>query len=66
MLSVTIDAGHLEVAGIVVSGQYCLMATSEESGPDVCDVCGSTDLWWRNCKLLCKQCRSIVKSCADL
>jgi hypothetical protein len=33
---------------------------------EVCDVCGSTDLWWRNCKLLCRRCRSIVKSCADL
>jgi hypothetical protein len=31
-----------------------------------CDWCGSTDLWWRNCKLLCKNCSAIVKSCADL
>jgi len=31
-----------------------------------CDWCGSTDLWWRNCKLLCRRCQSIVKSCADL
>jgi hypothetical protein len=36
--------------------------TSEES----CDLCGSTDLWWRNCKLLCRSCQGIVKSCADL
>jgi hypothetical protein len=36
--------------------------------PDVesCDWCGSTDLWWRNCKLLCRSCSAIVKSCADL
>jgi hypothetical protein len=36
--------------------------------PDVetCDWCGSTDLWWRNCKLLCRGCSAIVKSCADL
>jgi len=33
---------------------------------DLCDVCGSNELWWRNCKLLCKRCRAIVKSCADL
>jgi hypothetical protein len=32
----------------------------------VCDVCGSTDVWWRNCKLLCRRCQSIVKSCGDL
>jgi hypothetical protein len=31
-----------------------------------CDVCGSTDVWWRNCKLLCRNCGAIVKSCADL
>ena len=31
-----------------------------------CDWCGSTDLWWRNCKLLCRGCNAIVKSCADL
>ena len=31
-----------------------------------CDLCGSPDLWWRNCKLVCRNCRSIVKSCADL
>jgi len=33
---------------------------------DVCDVCGSATLEWRKCKLVCLQCRSIVKSCADL
>ena len=31
-----------------------------------CDVCGSTNVWWRNCKLLCRNCGAIVKSCADL
>ena len=31
-----------------------------------CDWCGSTDLWWRNCKLHCRTCSAIVKSCADL
>jgi hypothetical protein len=33
---------------------------------ETCDWCGSTDLWWRNCKLLCRSCNAIVKSCADL
>ncbi len=33
---------------------------------ETCDLCGSTDLWWRNCKLLCRNCNAIVKSCADL
>ena len=33
---------------------------------EMCDMCGSTDTWWRNCKLLCRACGGIVKSCADL
>ena len=33
---------------------------------DECERCGATDLYWRNCKLICKNCRAIVKSCADL
>jgi hypothetical protein len=33
---------------------------------DSCDWCGSTDLWWRNCKLLCRSCNAIVKGCPDL
>jgi hypothetical protein len=44
------------------------MAETKPAEPtdDVCDWCGSTDLWWRNCKLICKSCHAIVKSCADL
>jgi hypothetical protein len=37
-----------------------------EAPTEQCDWCGSTDLWWRNCKLLCRNCSAIVKSCADL
>ena len=33
---------------------------------DECERCGSTELWWRNCKLICRNCHTIVKSCADL
>jgi hypothetical protein len=33
---------------------------------EACDLCGSTDTWWRNCKLLCRGCGAIAKSCADL
>jgi hypothetical protein len=38
-------------------------------GPDddaVCDVCGSDRINWRNCKLICLNCGTILKSCADL
>jgi hypothetical protein len=42
----------------------------DESPPpepeDICEVCGSTDVVWRQCKLLCRNCGTIVKSCADL
>ena len=41
-------------------------APSGEPAAEQCDWCGSTDLWWRNCKLLCRNCSAIVKSCADL
>jgi hypothetical protein len=34
--------------------------------PDECDVCGSGDLVERRCKVICRNCHSIVKSCADL
>jgi hypothetical protein len=37
-----------------------------DAADESCDVCGSTDLWWRNCKLLCRNCQAIVKSCSDL
>jgi len=31
-----------------------------------CDHCASPDLHWVKCKLICRNCRQIVKSCADL
>jgi hypothetical protein len=31
-----------------------------------CDHCGSTAVKWVKCKLICQNCRQIVKSCADL
>lgn len=39
---------------------------SATADAESCDYCGSADLWWRNCKLLCRACHQIVKSCADL
>ncbi|HEX8723950.1 MAG TPA: hypothetical protein VF737_01015 [Gemmatimonadaceae bacterium] len=37
-----------------------------DSLPEACDHCGSTALEWVKCKLICRQCRQINKSCADL
>ena len=41
-------------------------ALAAELANEVCDACGSADTWWRSCKLLCRGCGGIVKSCADL
>ncbi len=37
-----------------------------EPPAETCDYCGSTDLEWRKCKLICRNCKQINKSCADL
>jgi hypothetical protein len=34
--------------------------------PQTCDICGSPKIVWRNCKLLCENCGTMLKSCADL
>lgn len=31
-----------------------------------CDICGSTDLMEIRCKIICRNCRTILQSCADL
>lgn len=32
----------------------------------VCDVCGSPDIVEIKCKVICRNCGTILKSCADL
>lgn len=34
--------------------------------PPACDHCGSPAVHWVKCKLVCRDCRQIVRSCADL
>jgi len=44
-------------------------ATATDNKPQItCDHCGSPEsaLKWVKCKLICQNCRQIVKSCADL
>jgi hypothetical protein len=49
-------------------------AGTDDDGPppdgpaagETCDHCGATALVWRKCKLVCTNCRQIIKSCADL
>jgi hypothetical protein len=31
-----------------------------------CDICGSADLAEIKCKVICRNCRTILQSCADL
>lgn len=38
----------------------------EVGDEEECEICGSTRLEWRKCKLVCLHCRQILKSCADL
>ena len=33
---------------------------------EVCDVCGSTNVKEIKCKLICQNCGTILRSCADL
>jgi hypothetical protein len=33
---------------------------------EVCDVCGSSDIKEIKCKVVCQNCGTILKSCADL
>lgn len=37
-----------------------------EPAGETCDVCGSGDLAEVRCKVICRNCRTILKSCADL
>ena len=48
--------------GVVITREETAPATTAET----CDYCGSTELAWRKCKLICQSCRQINKSCADL
>ncbi len=34
--------------------------------PEVCDVCGSSNLLSIKCKVVCRNCGTILRSCSDL
>jgi hypothetical protein len=53
--------------GIVIErGSGDTSQTCESSPVESCDYCGSRQLEWRKCKLICADCKQINKSCADL
>ena len=33
---------------------------------EICDICGSTNVREIKCKVICQNCGTILKSCADL
>ena len=41
-------------------------AKPDTTQAQTCDHCGSDNVQWVKCKLICRNCRQIVKSCADL
>jgi ribosomal protein S14 len=41
-------------------------ATTAIRADDECPVCGLASLVERKCKVICRNCRTIVQSCADL
>ncbi len=40
--------------------------TGDQPANEICDICGSDQVSWRKCKLICLNCGTILKSCADL
>ena len=56
--------------GVVVDtsddGRQTVYAEPADPTGETCDYCGSANLEWRKCKLICASCRQINKSCADL
>jgi hypothetical protein len=44
-----------------------LLGNNMSAQPEVvCDICGSTDVTEVKCKVICQNCGTILKSCADL
>jgi hypothetical protein len=39
---------------------------SDSEPEEICDVCGSNDLRQIKCKVICGNCGTILKTCADL
>ena len=40
--------------------------SARDEEPESCPVCGFAQLEERRCKVICRNCRTIVRSCADL
>ena len=40
--------------------------TTVQAQREVCDVCGSTEIVEIKCKVVCRNCGTILRSCSDL
>jgi len=54
------SSGRLEDAGTNRGGPQ------EEPPEESCEVCGSTDLAYVHCKVICRNCLTILRTCSDL
>ena len=56
------------LADLAAQGAALAQVRREPSTPLLaeCDVCGSADLAEVRCKVICRNCRTILQSCADL
>ena len=47
-------------------GPHAAGHQAEVAARETCDVCGSTDLMEIRCKVVCRNCRTILRTCSDL
>jgi len=45
---------------------YVFWGTASGPESDLCDVCGSADVIEIKCKIMCRNCGTILRSCSDL
>ena len=62
-----VDARAIEASPASAGGASQIGATRAWPLPgEACDVCNARALVERKCKVICTNCHSIVRSCADL
>ena len=57
------DASYLEAGE---SGRRCDASGGDKPVAEPCDLCGAMALVERKCKVICMNCGSILRTCADL
>ena len=58
-------SGWISTDGKVVGEETGVREMTSET-IDVCEVCGSTNLQQIKCKVVCRNCGTILRSCSDL